>query len=169
MRLPCGCPSDYPDWDGRDVDLGAWLVHEISIPMFLHMPIGFEAYLLKQSRDIEQLRLTPRWPGFVLARSSMFRGSILCPLEEEDSPARNVHRLKNPFHIRATLFDGDVSQIRPEVRRLQSELLDEGRMPKELFLCYLTCPVCRDERGGNRLLILRQWEESAKLRRRLKR
>ncbi len=168
-RLSCGCPDVFPDWDGQDINLGAWLIHEIGIPMFLHMPMGFEAYLHKQHRDIEQLGLHSRWPGFVLARSAMFRGSILCPLQEERSPARNVRRLSNPFYVRVGMVHGDVGNIRSEVSRLQSTLLDAGRMPRELFLAYLTCPVCKDERGGNKVMILRHWEESEKLKKRLKR
>lgn len=167
-RLPCGCPDAFPDWDGQDINLGAWLVHEIGTPMFFHMPIGFEACLHKQHKDIEQLGLHPRWPGFVLARSAMFRGAILCPLQEERSPARNVRRLPNPFHVRASIIHGDVDNIRNAVSHIQSELLDQRRMPRELFLAYLTCPACKDERGGSKMLILRHWEESEKLRKRLR-
>jgi len=169
MRLDCGCPSTYPqEWDGQDVNLGAWLVHSVTVPMFLHMPIAYEAYLLKQHRDIEQLGLHPKWPGFVLTRSAMFRGRILCPLIEEHSPARAVHRLANPFWLRARLIEGDVGAIRTWAQRMQSELIAEGRMPKELYLCYLTCPRCAPERGGSKIMILRRWVRSDRLRKRIK-
>ncbi|HXH71360.1 MAG TPA: hydrolase [Mariprofundaceae bacterium] len=170
MRLECGCPTEFPaEWDGKDIDLGTALVHEQRVPMFLHMPIGFEACLDNQHKDIERLGLTERWPGFVLSESSMFRGRILCPLSEESSPARNVYRLPNPFHLRARLFRGDVGGIRLEVRNMQSSLLDEGKMPKQLFLCYLTCPRCQEERGGMQLMLLRHWIRSPKLEKRLAR
>ncbi len=169
MRLPCGCPENFPAWDDTDVNLGGWLVHEIPTLMFLHMPIAFEAYLQKQHQDIERLELTPRWPGFVLSRSAMFRGSILCPLKEGHSPARHVHSLQRPFHLRVRLFEGYVGQLREGVRRMQSVLLDEGRIPRELYLAYLTCPACRERRGGNKIMLLRRWEESPKLKKRLQR
>jgi len=169
MRLDCGWPDKFPDWNNTDVDLGGWLVHEISTMMFLHMPVGFEAYLQKQQQDIERLELTPRWPGFVLSRSAMFRGSILYPLADEHSPARHVHRLYRPFHLRVHLFEGDVGQLRDNVRHMQSALLDEGRIPRELYLAYLTCPVCRDRRGGNKIMLLRRWEDSPKLKKRIRR
>lgn len=167
--LDCGCPSEYPDWDGKDVDLGAWLVHEQRVPMFLHMPIGFEAALDRQHKDIRRLGLTERWPGFVLTQSAAFRGRILCPLDEDSSPARKTFRLSNPYHVRGKLLHGDVGgKLRGEVQRMQSDLLDEAKMPRELFLCYLTCPRCRDERGGIKILLLRHWERSRKLEERLK-
>jgi len=50
---------------------------------------------------------------------------------------------------------------------MQSALLDEAKMPKELFLCYLTCPRCRDERGGIKIMLLRHWVKSEKLQKRL--
>jgi len=166
--LDCGCPSEYPQWDGKDVDMGAWLVHEQRVPMFLHMPIGYEAALDRQHKDIKRLQLTERWPGFVLTQSAAFRGRILCPLSEDTSPARRTFRLSNPFHVRTKLVHGDIGGgIRSAVQIMQSALLDEGKMPKELFLSYLTCPRCRDERGGIKILLLRHWVESKKLQERL--
>lgn len=168
MRLECGCPSVYPQaWHGKDINLGACLVHSLSIPMFFHMPIAYEAYLFKQHRDIEQLGLHPKWPGFVMTQSAMFRGKILCPLQEEHSPARAVHRLPNPYWLRARLVEGDVGSIRDVVKSMQSDLIAEGLMPKELYLCYLTCPRCAPERGGSKIMILRRWVRSKRLSKRL--
>jgi len=168
-RLPCGCPASYPDWRSGDIDLGGQLVHDLSIPMFIHMPIGYENYLLKQKEDIERLELHETWPGFNLTRTGAFRGQIICPLEEKHSPARNIRILPTPFHLRVRIFHGDVADMRQEVRAMQSELLDEGLLPKELFLSYLTCPVCEEERGGKRLMILRHWVKNAKLEKKLQR
>ncbi|MDQ6972997.1 MAG: hypothetical protein Q9M30_10135 [Mariprofundaceae bacterium] len=167
--LDCGCPSEYPRWDGEDVDMGAWLMHEQGAPMFLHMPIGYESYLDRQHKDIKRLHLTERWPGFVLTQSAALRGRILCPLSEDTSPARHTLRLSNPFHVRSKLVRGDVGSIKNEVRVMQSSLLDEWRMPKELFLCYLTCPRCQEERGGIQILLLRHWVPSPTLKARLAR
>lgn len=168
MRLECGCPTDYPkEWDGKDVDLGATLVHEQRVPMFLHMPIGFEACLDKQHKDIERLELTERWPGFVLSETAMFRGKILALLQEDSSPARGVYRLTNPYDVRVQLFRGDVGAIKQAVREMQSSLLDEGKLPKQLYLSYLTCPRCQDERGGMQIMLLRHWVKSPRLEKRL--
>lgn len=167
--LDCGCPSEYPHWDNEDVDIGAWLMHEQRVPMFLHMPVGYEACLDRQHKDIRRLALTERWPGFVLTQSAAFRGRILCPLREDSSPARHTFRLSNPFHVRTRLVHGDVGSIKSKVQTMQSSLLDEGRMPKELFLSYLTCPRCREARGGIKVLLLRHWLDSPKLKARLAR
>lgn len=165
--LPCGCPSEYPHWHQEDIDLGAWLVHEQKAPMFLHMPLSYETWLFKQHQDIQRLELTERWPGFCLTRSALFKGKILCPLKEDHSPARGTYRLSNPFYLRAEIFEGDIANIKDSVRRMQSSLLDEGKLPKELYLSYLTCPNCQEERGGNKIMLLRHWVESAKLKKRL--
>jgi len=168
--LDCGCPSEYPQWDGKDVDLGACLMHEQRVPMFLHMPIGYESCLDRQHKDIRRLQLTERWPGFVLTQSAAFRGRILCPLGEDRSPARHTLRLSNPFHVRGKLMHGDIGgSIRGAVQIMQSALLDEGKMPKELFLSYLTCPRCRDARGGIKIMLTRHWVTSKKLQERLAR
>lgn len=168
MRLECGCPSEWPDWNGRDIDLGAWLVHEQPVPMFIHMPIGFEACLDRQHEDIQQLGLEEEWPGFVLAQTGMFRGRIYALLTNDHSPARKVKRLKNPFMIRARLFKGEMHQIKQAIQQQQSTLFDEGKRPTELYLSYLTCPRCREERGGTQIMIIRHWVKSPKLEQRLK-
>jgi len=169
MRLECGCPSEFPDWDGKDIDLGATLVHEQRSVMFFHMPIGFEAYLDRQHCDIEKLGLNEQWPGFVLAESGMFRGRILALLSEDNSLARKTYRLKNPYMLRAQLFNGNIKDIKTAIQHMQSDLFDEGRMPKSLFLSYLTCPRCQQERGGTRIMLLRHWVKSPKLEQRLAR
>ncbi|MDQ6955229.1 MAG: hypothetical protein Q9M20_07280 [Mariprofundaceae bacterium] len=168
VRLACGCPSTYPDWKDGDIDLGGTLMHVLKIPMFIHMPIAYEAYLLKQKNDIERLELHETWPGFNLTKTGALRGQILCPLVEKSSPARNLMTVPIPFHLRIQLFHGDVTDMRGEVRKIQSELLDDGRMPKELYLSYLTCPVCEEERDGKRVMLARRWVKSSKLEARLK-
>jgi Bacterial hydrolase len=170
MTLPCGCPQHYPEeWNGQDVDLGGWLVHDHPAPMLLHFPIAFDLYRKQQVEDIARLGLTERWPGFVLTRSAAFRGRHLRLLEEEDCAARRVHYLPSPFHLRVAMHRGDVGSVRPVIQQMQTALIDAGLMPKEVYLAYLTCPLCAADRGGNRMMVLRRWVPSPKLRERLER
>jgi hypothetical protein len=77
-----------------------------------------------------------------------------------------VQTLPAAFQLRGKLHEGGIGTIRNSVRALQSQLLDAGRMPKELYLTHLTCPQCREQRGGDRILVLRRWIDSPRLRRR---
>ncbi|MDQ6991960.1 MAG: hypothetical protein Q9M31_00665 [Mariprofundus sp.] len=167
MRLECGCPSEYPQWDNQDIDLGSTLVHEQRAAMFMHMPIGFEACLDRQHQDIKTLELHEQWPGFVLTQSAMFKGKILALLSENNSLARKTYNLKNPYMVRAKLFKGNIREIKNTIRQMQSELFDEGRMPKALYLSYLTCPRCQETRGGTQIMLVRHWLKSTKLEQRL--
>ena len=166
MSLSCACPEHYPDWDGKDIDLGGHCVHALSIPMLLHMPISYEVYLKRQYHDIQALQLSESWPNLVLTRTGMFRGTIMRPLEKTTSPSHRITYLPSPFHLRGKLHHGDVGTIRDSVRQIQMTLLDSSKLPKELYMCYLTCPLCRDERGGNKILLLRRWTESEFLKKR---
>lgn len=167
MTLECGCPEQFPDWDNQDVDLGSEAVIELSIPTFLHMPMGYEVYVGRVRHLIKQLELEPRWPDFFLTQTGWMRGRILCPLSSGDSPSRHVTHLPSPFHLRGKLHQGDIGSIKSSVREMQSELLDVGCMPKELYLSYLTCPVCQDKRGGAKIMLLRRWEQSSRLSKRI--
>ncbi|RMH51195.1 MAG: hypothetical protein D6682_05460 [Zetaproteobacteria bacterium] len=168
-RLPCGCPPAWPEWDGRDVDLGGMLVQQTSFPCLLHMPVGYEARLFHQHETLRRLELHERWPGFVLSRTGLFRGQILCPLIEERSPLHGVYNLPAPFHLRCRVVKGDVGRIKPEVQAMQSALIAEAKMPGALYLAYLTCPRCQERRGGMRIMVLRHWRRSRKLAGRLRR
>ena len=167
MTPACGCPGNFPDWDKQDVDLGGILTHLLSIPMLMHMPLAYGLYLGRQQQMIEQLGLEERWPGLVLTRTGFFRGSLTRLLENARSPARNLRILPRPFWVYAALHQGNLSTGHKVIQHMQMKIVDAGRRPRELYLCYLTCPQCADMRGGEKILFLRRWEDSAILQRRL--
>lgn len=140
----------------------------LPIPTFIHMPLAYEAYLARQQRLIESIGLEEQWPRLVLTRTGIFRGAILRLLKATDSPARRVEILPRPFNLRVVLHHGDIGTIRKTVQAMQMALVDAGKVPRELYLCYLTCPRCRDNRGGDKMLLLRRWQESPSLVRHLR-
>lgn len=168
MMLACGCPSRYPEWDDQDIDLSCHCVLSHSIPTLMHMPLGYESYLQRQQEEVSKLELPERWPGFTLTQTGMIRGRILRLLENVTSPSRHVEFLPSPFELRARLHSGDIGTIRTTVRTMQAELFDAGKLPKELYLSYLTCPACQKSRGGIRVMVLRRWVTSPRLMRKLK-
>lgn len=168
MMLECGCPDHYPDWHNQDIDLAGHCAHVLPIPMLAHMPLQYDLYLRKQQQEVEQLELQERWPGFVLMATGAFRGKLIRLLENSDSPSRRVEHLPGPFLLRGRLHPGDVGTIRQPVHEMQIELLDKGRAPKELYICYLTCTHCYEKRGGHKTLLLRRYVESPTLKKRIK-
>lgn len=163
MILECGCPADYPDWHNQNVDLAHHAAHVLPIASFLHMPLSFETYRQRQHTEIEQLEITERWPGFALTRNGWFRGTMIRLLENCESPSRHFQRLPANFQLHGFLHEGGIGTVRKNVRKQQEILLDSGRMPKEMYLSYLTCPKCSEERGGDRILLLRRWRSSKRL------
>ncbi|MBL1277238.1 MAG: hypothetical protein COB30_014235 [Ectothiorhodospiraceae bacterium] len=163
MILECGCPGEYPDWHGLDIDLANHAAHVLPIASFLHMPLSFELYRQRQQSDIEQLEITERWPGFALTRTGWLRGKMIRLLEDTSSPSRHFQRLPADFQLHGFLHEGGIGTMRNSVRKQQETLLDGGRMPKKMYLSYLTCPRCSEERGGDRILLLRRWRPSKRL------
>lgn len=166
MILDCGCPGNYPDWQGRNVDLAYQAVHILPIASFLYMPLAYDTYRQRQQLNIEQLELEERWPGFALSRTGLFGGRLIRLLKDGHSPSRYVGSLPASFQLNVQLHEGGIGTIRETVRRQQMDLLDGGRMPKEVYLAYLTCPRCAEGRGGERIMVLRRWEETPRLKRR---
>jgi hypothetical protein len=166
MSLECGCPETYPDWDGRDVDLGAHPAHILPMPALFHMPLAYSLYVQRQRAEIEGLDLTESWPRVVFAQTGFFGGRIVALLESAQSPSRFVTCLPADFRVRAALHAGGIGTVRNTVRKIQSELLDSARMPKDLLLAHLTCERCQERRGGDKILVLRRFEASKRLGRR---
>ena len=131
------------------------------------MPLAFELYVRRQQQNIRQLGLQEPWPGLVLSRMGLLRGVILRLIDGE-SPSRYVSYLPSPFHLRVKLHHGNVSTARRTIAAIQMDLLNSGRLPKELYLCHLTCPHCSAKRGGDQILVLRRWVESPTLSRRIR-
>lgn len=167
MTNQCLCPSHYPRWHEQDVDLSGKVAHILKIPCFLYMPLSYEIYIQKQQQAVKQLELTEQWPDFVLTRTGLLRGEIIRVLQSGDSPSRFVQSLPGSFKLRGFLHNGGIGTIKESTRMLQMELFDMGRMPKELYLCHLTCPLCREAKGGDKILLLRRWQDSATLSRRI--
>lgn len=167
MKLECGCPASFPDWHQQDINLGGQLVHTMSVPMFLHMPIGYELRTEHQRATLERLKLKERWPGLVLVQTGLLRGKLLRLLEPATSPAHGLAYLASPFQVRGFLHQGPVNTIARSVKQMQSELVGAGRRPLELYLSHLTCPHCAPQRGGEKILLLRHWAESPALLKRI--
>ena len=163
----CGCPKHFPDWDGQDINLGGQAMLALPMPTFLHMPTGYEVYMGRARHLITELELKPLWPGFALTQTGWLRGRILTPIENTTSPSRHVVHMENPLNVRAKLHEGGIGTIKNSVREMQSNLLDLGRMPKDLYLSYLTCPNCEEKQGGPKILLTRRWEQSARLSKRV--
>lgn len=163
MMLECGCPSEYPDWHNQDIDLAHHCAHVLPIASFLHMPLSFETYKQRQQQEVEQLELHECWPGFALTRTGWLRGKMIRLLKDSESPSRHFQRLGSDFQVRGFLHEGGIGTVRNSVREQQMQLLDSGRMPKEMYLAYLTCPVCSEARGGDRILLVRRWRASSRL------
>ncbi len=166
MAPDCGCPDAYPDWDGSDVNLGGCPVIQLPMPMFIHMPIAFDLYAGKQQRLIERMDLQEPWPRLLLTRTGMLRGTLTRLLKQGSaSMSRYFSTLPFPFVARAKLHHGNLSTGHKVIQAMQMRLVDEGCRPRELYIAYLTCPVCSDQRG-ERILFLRRWTESTILKNR---
>ncbi len=167
MTKACPCPDTYPDWHMQDIDLSRHCVNVFSIPMLFHMPLAYDLYLRRQQEEVTQLELPERWPGFVLTSTGMLRGKIVRLLNETQSPSRHMGYLIRNFNSYAMLHQGGMGTIRKTIGEMQMSLVDRGRRPKELYLSYLTCPICEEEKG-EKILLLRRWVESPGLKRHLK-
>ncbi len=163
MILDCGCPGEYPDWRDQDIDLAHWPAHTLPIASFFYMPLSYDSYRQRQQADIEQLELEEQWPGFALSRTGLFGGELIRLLKDSQSPSRHVGTLPAGFRLNVQLHEGGIGTVRNTVRQQQMTLLDRARMPKEVYMAYLTCPRCADDRGGERIMVLRRWEENVRL------
>lgn len=162
-NMLCACPDEYPDWAGQDISFAGWKVHSMPIKCFFHMPLAYDMYMSKQAESIEQLELTERWPGFVLSRTKMFGGNLLRIIEEGDSPSRLVQHLPTPFDVHVFMHNGGIGSVTKAVHQQQIDLVEMGRRPKELYMAHLTCPLCFERKGGDKIMVIRRWVSSKRM------
>ena len=163
----CRCPDAYPDWDGQSIDLGGSCVHEMKIPSFFHMPVSYDLYVGKQAENIEILGLIEKWPGFVLTKTGMWGGKIIRLVEDNDSPSRLVHYIPGSFLIMAKMHHGGIGSIQKVLHQMQLDMIENACMPKEIYLAHLTCPICSERKGGDKILILRRYTTNKRIQERI--
>jgi len=168
MSDSCHCPEEYPDWHEQDINLGGTPAHILPTAAFFYMPLSYDLYLRNQQAEIERLELQEKWPGFVISRAGFLRGALIRLLKTDSSPSRRFVNLDASYVLHGYLHNGGIGTIKNSTRKLQNKLFDLGRMPKELYLCYLTCPLCSEEKGGDKILLLRRWVDSETLLKRIK-
>ena len=161
--VACPCPETYPDWNGKTINLGGWCVHEMKIASFFHMPIAYDMYVSKQAANIDHLEVTEKWPGFLMTKTGMWGGRIMRLLEDSDSPSRLVHYLPEPFYVQVKLHDGGVGTVAKAVHQMQIDMIEQGRIPKDLYLAHLTCPFCCEKKGGDKIMILRKFSANERI------
>jgi len=163
----CQCPDSYPAWHNETVNLAGKSV--FADPLFtpLHMPLNFDLQLGHQNHTLSALELKETWPGLVFMRTGLWRGELLRFLDNADAPARQIRRLAPPFNVYAVVHKGDVGTIAVTLKQIQQLLLQRGCMPKQWYLGYLTCPVCAEQKGGHKILVLRRFVENSRLKARL--
>jgi len=163
----CPCPEEYPDWDGQNINLGGSCVHEMGIASFFHMPMAYDMYVSKQAANIDHLELTEKWPGFMLTKTGMWGGKIIRLLEDCQSPSRLVKYLPGDFLVMVKMHYGTVDSVAKVVHKMQIDMVEQGCIPKELYLSHLTCPVCSERKGGDKIMILRKYKANERIRERL--
>lgn len=131
------------------------------------MPVAFDMYVRKQALNIAQLGLVEEWPGLAFTRTGVWGGEMLRFITDCNSPSRLVQRLGAPFDVRVNLHDGGIGTVQKTLQKQQMKIVDLGRSPKEAYLAHLTCPVCADARGGDKILVARRWVASPGMQKRL--
>lgn len=163
----CACPEHFPDWDDKDIDLGGQCIHELRFPTLFHMPLAYDTYVKKQAENLQQLELTETWPGFIMTRTGFWRGRMLRLLESAETASRLVHYLPSPFNLRANLHHGGMGTVAKAIQAQHIKMSDMGRSAKEMYLAHLTCPVCEERKGGDKIIVLRRWVANPALQARL--
>jgi len=159
----CLCPDTYPDWHDTTADLSGYCVHRMPVSCFFFMPLAYDLAIAKQTDNIVTLGVEELWLNFAMIQTGMFKGYMLRLLKAADSPSHHIQFLPSPFQIHAALHHGTMGTINTTVRAQQTQLIDLGRKPKNLLLAHLSCPVCADRKGGEKILVMRRWEVNQKL------
>jgi len=165
--VQCPCPEEYPDWDGKSINLGGHCIHEMKISCYFHMPVAYDMYVSKQAENLHMLDLTEKWPGLILTKTGMIGGKIIRLIEDVQSPSRLVKYIPGDFHVMVQMHRGGIGTVSKAAHKMQIAMVEKGCMPKELYLVHLTCDECWERKGGDKILILRRYTANARIQKNL--
>ena len=151
----CICPRiDEARWDDQEHRWVERFFYCQPLRYFFGLPVNTGAKVLRMLQTIDARGYHLAEPLQVLFTEARFKGMLLVGIERpEDDSRLSVTCFKEAYWY-SRIHHGSFPQARVKARQLKEELLGRGKRVGELYYWCITCPVCREERGGESLVLL---------------
>jgi hypothetical protein len=150
------CPKfDVEKWDLKTFSWDQKLFIKESLPTFFHMPfpamIGKKMKKMCDLAERSEADIPDISDALVLFHDpSAFRSEIYYSVTKEVTGANNTE-ISGTFAAR--VFDGPYNAIPKYIKKMEKELIEKGRKPKDYYVHYAYCPACAKKYGHNYMIL----------------
>lgn len=151
----CGCPEIIDrDWDLTEHTWKEKAFYQLSLPMFLHMPMGMGKKIEKAMAGIKEKRYTMSNPPMVLSKDGFFKGAVMVGIERPAEFGPEVVMLTGVRMI-SKVFVGPWKHLNRGVSELLSFIRSkEDTHPKAIYFWYASCLQCVEDESKQKTVIL---------------
>lgn len=151
----CGCPEIVDrEWDLTEHIWKNKAFYQLSLPMFLHIPIGMGKKTEKAMAAVKEKGYKVSKPPMVLSKDGFFKGAVMIGVEKPAVSSPNVMVLPETKLI-SKVFIGPWKQLSRGVSELISFIRSkEDAHPKAIYFWYVSCLQCAEDESKLKTVIL---------------
>jgi hypothetical protein len=150
----CICPViNDAEWDMKEHRWAERYFYRLPAAYYFRVPWRAERSIRELAEGVKKGPYLFSRPLQILFRDAWFNGELLAAIERpagELPPA--VVTFTEAYWLTA-LHRGPYGTLRRTVKQLERELVKRGEKAPELYFWHVTCPVCRQERGGDKTVV----------------
>jgi hypothetical protein len=152
-EIECDCPVlDAEDWDGVESDWGDIAFLKTNVRAAIGVPIGYATKRAELRRRAESMGASVAEDAMFLLGPGRFSRPLLLEVEGVEDGAEEVFRPGGVAYSR--LYEAPYGEFRKLLEQFAAEAEEEyGRTPEAVYLWYLTCRTCSNERNFETLFV----------------
>lgn len=151
----CICPTvNDADWQDREHRWVERYFYRQSLRYFFGLPVQAHRRVQQVWSTLESRDYTLTEPVQILFAQARFRGAVLVGIERPTDDSRLSIRCFREAYWYSRVCPGPLGQALAGARQLKKDLAARGKNVCELYYWCITCPHCRPEKGGDRVVLL---------------
>jgi hypothetical protein len=150
----CICPViNDAEWDLREHRWAERYFYQRPLRCFFRVPLRAERTVRELANGVKQEGCLFSRPLQLLFRDTRFQGALLAAIEKPAGELPPAVVTFTEAYWLTILHRGPYRTLRRTVGRLHKELAKRGKKSDEIYFWHVTCPACRNERGGDKTVV----------------
>ena len=146
------CPRfDPKPWHDKQITWKDKLFLKDSMRTFFHIPLGFGKLMTKKMEKITKYGALVKEPLRFTEDISAFKTNIYIAVSK-DIPGENMEKMSGTFLTK--VFEGSFKDCGKWAKEMQTYVKSKGKVAKNIYFFYTTCPHCAKVYGKNYVVIL---------------
>jgi hypothetical protein len=146
------CPRFNPaPWQDKEIKWKDKLFLKDTMRTFFHIPIGFGKLMTKKMENIIKADALIKEPLMFTEDISAFKTNFYIAVSKE-IPGEKMERISGIFLTK--VFEGSFKNCGKWAKEMGEYVKSKGKVAKNIYFFYTTCPHCAKVYGKNYVVIL---------------